>query len=67
VTEQEFDAWKNGILSEIKTMIKNWEDVMAEDDKTYYSLALRRVYDMIDGRSAFDQLPVLETENTPDE
>ena len=67
MTEQEFDAWKNGLLSEIKTMIKDWEDVMTEDDKTYYSLALRRVYDMIDGRSAFDQLPVLETENTPDE
>ncbi len=67
MTEQEFDAWKNGLLSEIKTMIKDWEDVMTEDDKTYYSLALRRVYDMIDGRSAFDQLPVLETEDTPDE
>jgi hypothetical protein len=67
MTEEEFNLWKSGLLSEIKAMIKDWEDVMSIDDKTYYSLALRRVYDMIDGRSAFDQLPILETEDTPDD
>jgi hypothetical protein len=67
MNEQEFQSWKNDLLSKIKVMIKDWEDAMGDDDKTYYSLALRRVYDMIDGRSAFDQLPILETEDTPDD
>jgi hypothetical protein len=60
------DSWKAPLLSDIKTMIDEWEEVHGEDDQYLYSLALRRVYDMIVGRSAFDQLPVLETEDTPD-
>jgi len=67
MNEQEFQSWKNGLLAKIKAMIQDWEDAMGDNDKTYYSLALRRVYDMIDGRSAFDQLPILETEDTPDD
>lgn len=67
MTEQEFDSWKQNLLSEIRFMIDEWESVNGTNDGTYYSLALRRVFDMIDGRSALDQLPILETEDTPDE
>jgi hypothetical protein len=67
MTEQEFDNWKAGLLANIRKMIDEWEAMHPDGDGTFYSLALRRVYDMIDGRSAFDQLPILETEDTPDE
>ena len=53
-------------LSELRKMIDGWEAAELDREHSYYSLALRRVYDMIDGRSAFDQLPILETEDTSD-
>lgn len=75
MTEQEFEWWKRNLLQEIRFMIDEWEAVnlsrsgvnlLGSGEGTFYSLALRRVYDMIDGRSAFDQLPILETEDTPE-
>lgn len=69
MTEQEFELWRANLLQEIRFMIDEWEAVNlpGSGEGTFYSLALRRVYDMIDGRSTFDQLPILETEDTPDE
>lgn len=53
-------------VDKIKTMISYWERVV-EGDQSLYTLGLRRSIDMIQGTAAYDRLPILETEDTPDE
>lgn len=57
--------WTNSKISKIEEMISEWELTMGDEDKTFYSLGLRRAIDVIRGESAFQQLPVLEKPDTP--
>lgn len=60
------DEWREAKISEVEQMVKDWETTMTSDDKTLYSLGLRRAIDVFREESALDQLPVLEQEDTPD-
>lgn len=60
------DEWREAKISEVEQMVKDWETTMTSDDKTLYSLGLRRAIDVFREESALNQLPVLEQEDTPD-
>jgi hypothetical protein len=45
-------------------MVREWEETMGDEDKSFYSLGLRRAIDVLNGKSALSQLPVLETPET---
>jgi len=59
--------WVSDVAGRLTAMAREWEEAMGDDDKTYYSLALRRAVDVVTATSAFDVLPVLERPDTPDE
>lgn len=60
--------WTLEKIEKLQDMIKNWEDSMGDDDKTFYSLGIRRAIDvLLDQTDVLQQLPVLEKEDTPDE
>lgn len=50
-----YEAWRSEREAKVKKMIKEWELIMSEDDKSLYSLGLRRALDifMDDPRSAY--------------
>lgn len=48
-TDTVVDEWFSEIESEIVRLIKDWEDKMGDDDKTLYSLGLRRALDVVRG------------------
>jgi hypothetical protein len=44
-------TYKHEISQKLKSMIKDWEDrVPQEEDDTLYSLALRRALDVVEGK-----------------
>lgn len=59
------DEWKQSKLDKLQQMVDEWEATMGEDDKTFYTLGLRRAMDVISDEPALDQLPILETPETP--
>lgn len=67
VVHAEVESWKEDVVYEIQKLIDNWEATMGESDNSFYSLGLRRAIDIITGQDAYSQLPILETEDTPDE
>jgi len=67
VTDEVISAWVSDLAARLTAMAVEWETVMGDDDRTYYSLALRRAVDVVTATSALDALPVLERPDTPDE
>lgn len=46
----EFLTYKHEVREKLKSMIKDWESrVPEEEDDTLYTLALRRALDVVDG------------------
>lgn len=44
-------TYKHEVSQKLKSMIKDWEDrVPEEEDDTLYTLALRRALDIVEGR-----------------
>lgn len=60
--QEGISEWTESVTAQITSMISDWEDSMGEDDKTFYSLGLRRAMDIISGNTAYSQLPILETD-----
>jgi len=60
--QEGISEWTELVTAQITSMISEWEASMGEDDKTFYSLGLRRAIDIISGNTAYSQLPILETE-----
>ena len=59
--QEGISEWNESVTAQITSMITDWESSMGEDDKTFYSLGLRRAMDIISGSTAYSQLPILET------
>lgn len=53
-------------VATLREMIDYWESSV-EDDQSFYTLGLRRAIDVVEGVPAISHLPILETEDTPDE
>lgn len=64
---QEFDNWLADKVEQLEQLVREWESAFPDGDSGMYSLGIRRAIDVVTGRSALDQLPILETEDTPDE
>lgn len=62
-----FDSWVETKTSKLKEMVKSWEDSVGEEDNSLYSLGLRRAVDVLTDTDPFQQLPILEKPDTPDE
>jgi len=45
------DAFMKSIEDQLAELIKDWEEKMSDDDKTLYSLGLRRALDIVRGES----------------
>jgi hypothetical protein len=45
------DAFMKSIEDQLTELIKDWEEKMSDDDKTLYSLGLRRALDIVRGES----------------
>ena len=56
-------------VKKLEQMVKDWEASMGEDDKTFYTLGIRRAIDVLvdNDPDILKQLPILEKEDTPDE
>ncbi len=56
-------------VKKLEQMVKDWEDSMGDDDKSFYTLGIRRAIDVIvdNDPDILKQLPILEKEDTPDE
>lgn len=65
VTE-DIEKWKQSKLDKLQQMVSEWETSMGDEDKTFYTLGLRRAMDIISDEPALNQLPILETPDTPD-
>jgi hypothetical protein len=48
---EEATTWNSEIIDELDTMIREWEQRMGKDDKTMYTLGIRRVKDLLGGKS----------------
>jgi hypothetical protein len=67
IVATEIDAWTESVTAEINQKITDWEATMgSQEDKSLYSLGLRRAIDVILGESAYSQLPILEKPSTPE-
>jgi hypothetical protein len=66
VIETSVDAWIESKVITLEDMIKEWESVMSEDN-SLYSLGLRRAVDVVQEKTAYSQLPILEKPDTPNE
>jgi hypothetical protein len=64
---KEFDGWLADKVSQMDQLIVEWESRIPASEQGMYSLGIRRAIDIVNGNSALDQLPILETESTPDE
>lgn len=51
----------------LREMIDYWESSVGDDDKSFYTLGIRRAIDVLEGVPAISHLPILETDDTPDE
>lgn len=65
LVEANFDNWIESKIEQLKTMVTDWEANMGEDDKSFYSLGIRRAVDVISDMTAYSQLPILEKKDTP--
>lgn len=65
VVSETVEQWKSEKIAELEDMVREWESSMGADDKTFYSLGIRRAIDVVREESAFQQLPVLENPDTP--
>jgi hypothetical protein len=56
-------------VGKLEQMVKDWEASMGEDDKSFYTLGIRRAIDVIvdNDPDILKQLPILEKDDTPDE
>lgn len=56
-------------IKKLEQMVKEWEATMGEEDKTFYTLGLRRAIDVLadNDPDILKQLPILEKEDTPNE
>jgi len=56
-------------VGKLEQMVKDWEASMGEEDKTFYTLGIRRAIDVLvdNDPDILKQLPILEKEDTPDE
>lgn len=67
VVEANTNNWVESKIQKLEEMVQEWEETMVENDKSLYSLGLRRAVDVIREETAYSQLPVLEKPDTPDE
>lgn len=67
VIDSNVEAWTQAKVETLEEMVADWERVMEDDDKTLYSLGLRRAVDVIREETAYSQLPILEKPETPTE
>lgn len=65
IVSETVEEWKLEKIAELENMVREWESSMGADDKTFYSLGIRRAIDVVRGESALQQLPVLEKPDTP--
>ena len=49
------DTFVKSIEDQLTELIKDWEEKMSDDDKTLYSLGLRRALDVVRGESPLRQ------------
>jgi hypothetical protein len=56
-------------VGKLEQMVKDWEASMGEDDKSFYTLGIRRAIDVIvdNDPDLLKQLPILERDDTPNE
>jgi hypothetical protein len=66
VVETNTNNWIESKVQKLEEMIREWETSMDDSDKTLYSLGLRRAVDVVREQTAYSQLPILETPETPD-
>jgi hypothetical protein len=64
IVELHVENWRSGCITQLESMVREWEETMGDEDKSFYSLGLRRAIDVLNGKSALSQLPVLETPET---
>ncbi len=72
IIQQVGDIFDGVILDKVgklEQMVKDWEASMGEEDKTFYTLGIRRAIDVLvdNDPDILKQLPILEKEDTPDE
>lgn len=67
LVEANFDNWVNAKIEQLKAMVSDWETSMGDEDKSFYTLGLRRAIDVIGEETAYSQLPILEKPDTPNE
>lgn len=65
VVSETVEQWRSDVITQLENMVQEWESSMGADDKTFYSLGIRRAIDVVREESAFQQLPVLEKPDTP--
>ena len=65
IVEENFDNWVESKIEQLRTMVTDWEANMGEDDKSFYSLGIRRAVDVTSDMTAYSQLPILEKKDTP--
>jgi hypothetical protein len=66
--ETDISAWGAEVAGNLRQMIVEWESAMGDTDESFYSLGIRRAEDVILGFEGVEhRLPVLETEDTPDD
>lgn len=66
VIETNVESWVETKTLKMEEMIREWEATMV-DDKSLYSLGLRRAVDVVKEQTALSQLPILEKPDTPEE
>lgn len=66
VIETNVESWVETKTLKMEEMIREWETTMV-DDKSLYSLGLRRAVDVVKEQTALSQLPILEKPDTPEE
>jgi hypothetical protein len=66
VIDSNIDGWIQAKTDVLTEMVQEWEETMGSDDKSFYSLGIRRAIDVVQEETAYSQLPILEKPNTPD-
>ena len=67
IVDTRVEEWRSGIVEQLREMVREWEETMGDEDQTFYTLGIRRAIDLLNGRPATSELPVLEKPDTPDE
>lgn len=65
--DTDISTWGENTAGKLRQMVVEWESAMGDTDESFYSLGIRRAEDIILGTTVEQRLPVLETEDTPDE